>query len=150
MTCEVWEENLNALVDGELSGTEKEKTLIHIAQCPACRREKEILLLFKKSAASVEHIPAMPESLGQEIISSLKRKELSQTRLKRAWPLRLSLVASLGFAAAMALFLFKFQFSHEPSRGPSLDWILAAHNEYAMSLPLSQTELALPGVEEMQ
>jgi anti-sigma factor RsiW len=150
MTCEVWEENINALVDGELKGTEKEKTLIHLEKCPTCQKEKEILLLLKRGAASIEYIPAMPESLGQEIISSLKRKEIPQTRLKHAWPLRLSLVASFGFAAAMALLLFKTQFLHKPSREPSLSWILAAHNEYAMSLPLSQTELALPGSEEIQ
>ncbi len=150
MTCEVWEENINALVDGELTGTEKEQTLMHLAQCPACQKEKEILLLLKKGAASTEYIPAMPESLAQEIISSLKRKERPQNQIKHAWPLRLSLTLSFGFAAAMALLLFRSRFFPKPSSEPSLNWILAAHNEYAMSLPLSQTELALPRAEEIQ
>jgi anti-sigma factor RsiW len=149
MTCEIWEENLNAFVDGELKGEEKEKTLLHLSQCPSCQKEKELLLLLKKGAASANHIPATPQSLGQEIISSLKSENFPPKRNPNPRPFKLTLIGGLGFAAAAAFLVLRSRLFPAPPPEPvSLNWILAAHNEYAMSLPLSQTELALPSFDK--
>ncbi len=149
MTCEIWEENLNALVDGELKGEEREKTLLHLSQCPTCQKEKEILVFLKKGSASSRNIPAMPQNLPQEIISSLKLKESLSSQNQNPRFFRLALIGSLGFATAIAFFLLRTrQLSTPPSQAVSLNWMLAAHNEYAMSLPLSQAELALPSVNQ--
>ncbi len=145
MTCETWEENLNALVDGELKGDEKEKTLLHLSQCSSCQKEKELLLLLKKGTASAKYIPATPPSLAQEVISSLKPKNASPAPNQNPWAFRFTFIGGLGFAAAMTLLTLRSRlFPATPKEPISLNWMLAAHNEYAMSLPLSQSELALP------
>jgi anti-sigma factor RsiW len=143
MTCPLWEDQLNAFVDGELHGSEKEDLIHHLRSCAACQRGRELLVIIKQSVSVAIPCPQTPPELSMELLrkaAEIKRPSLKEPRF--TWPLSWGL--GLAFAAALIAFGLGI-FQRPPQKQElSLNWILAAHNKYAMSLPLSQQELALP------
>ncbi len=147
MTCLLWEESLNAFVDGELQGSEKEELMSHLRSCSACQSERELLSALKQSVGAALPCPQTPPELSMELLK--KASEMGRLKAKSvrfAWPFSWGL--GLAFAAAVIALGLGISRQIHPPQEVSLDWILAAHNEYAMSLPLSQQELSLPRREE--
>lgn len=149
MTCHSQEERLNAFVDGELKGSEKNEFALHLKNCGNCRKEIAILSALKKSVGASLSCPETPTNLSAKIIAALemRRPKEKNRPMRPALAHPFSWGMGLVFAMAMLMIATGIFKKNHPDNSVSLDWILAAHNEYAMSLPLSQGELALPRAE---
>ena len=58
-------ERLSALIDGELSDTQRERVLAHLAGCEDCRREAAALRLLKRRMHTLGDAAAQEDSSGQ-------------------------------------------------------------------------------------
>lgn len=73
MDCKDVKEDLGALIDGEVTDTEREALLSHIAECEICQREYEELLAIKKefSRLDVQLKGALADSVMQKICAEV-------------------------------------------------------------------------------
>ncbi len=70
MTCELYEEQISALIDHELRDEEAEMLFVHLSACPTCRR-------------SLQSVMDLRSDLGEQV-PPMAPKELDETILKRA------------------------------------------------------------------
>ncbi|OGR87868.1 MAG: hypothetical protein A3J74_06335 [Elusimicrobia bacterium RIFCSPHIGHO2_02_FULL_57_9] len=139
MECRELKELLSAYADGQASSEEQVLLLAHLEGCPACRRE---LKLFQTMKTALRRVcsPAVPADLRAALLAQAARRRSKPTPwLKRA-PVGVGF--SLAFAAAV-LAIGVEQFESRQADSISVDAMLAAHNEYALTMPLCPQELVL-------
>lgn len=136
MKCERMKELLSALVDDQLGRREALVVERHLQECRECRKDAKLLALMK-SAAKRSGTVSAPGDLKANLLAEAKRRRAAAEppSLRRA-PLP---VFGFGFAAAFAAAAALVVFV---ARGPEetipVDFMLAAHDEYALTQPLAQ------------
>jgi anti-sigma factor RsiW len=109
--CRGWRENLGALLLDQLDADERVATEAHLAGCPACRAELDLLAPVARALplAELEQLgpaaaPAPPRSLGKRV----ERGIAAEKRARRVRRFRLGgvAVATAAAAAAVAAILF--------------------------------------------
>lgn len=145
MECSGFEELLSAYADGEVSLEERGALAAHLRGCLDCRRELELLRTMKtavKEAAS----PPIPETLSAALLQEARKQRGYAAGRAAPWAgVRRSLGlswATLSFAAAAAAVL-ALRLSLGRAQDIPVDLMLVAHNEYALTMPLSPQELIL-------
>ncbi len=101
--CQEWIEPLSALVDGELSGPERERVLAHLEQCPGCRRYYEELLLLDRTLED-DRLPA-PEGFQENVMARVRETPQERKRitvLPRRWQRWAALAACLAVIVGVA------------------------------------------------
>lgn len=80
-------EMLHELVDGRLRGEERAGVERHLATCPACRRELEVLRATKQAAARMFAPEAPPPDLDSRVRAALDDEDRQPVRgsLRRRW-----------------------------------------------------------------
>lgn len=148
MPCEAFEDLLSAFIDGEAAASEAARAREHLAGCRSCRRHVEILQAMK-AASRNDSLPKMPEDLRRTLLTEARRRDAARQRPSLwSWrPLRYGLASAL--ACASLLVVVAVRQSHKDE--VPIDVLLAAHNRYAMSMPLAGNEKVLsdlPGKDE--
>jgi len=100
MTCQTFDQDLSAHLDGELSGAEERRLLDHLAICPACRAARDELARLSAALREADEAPSF--SPAEEFEARLVRRA---GRFRRGR--KIVRLPSLPFAriAAAALFL---------------------------------------------
>lgn len=153
MSCQEMEELLSAYVDRQASGEEEAAVARHLEYCGDCRREVRLLGAIKRGVGRVPS-PVIPQDLRAALLGEARRVEaLSRRglwrRLAREWsavfgkPLGWGLAAA--FAAAGVAIVVRIS---SPGDEIPLEVMLAAHDEYAMTMPLAPRELILSDLPE--
>ena len=106
MTCEEYEEQLSAFVDGEVPLPESVQVFAHLAECGDCRMFLGALMKVKKSTSEEEI--AFPEELDEDIFAAVKQLRPVPVRynLKQTGFLGRRLSWSFGVAATAVIFAF--------------------------------------------
>jgi hypothetical protein len=133
---------LSALIDGELSHTQRERVLAHLARCEPCRQEAAALRMLKRrmhtlgeatvGAALTDRLVAMgaldtPSARGRGLL----RRNRVPGAPRRRWPVRSTIaacltVAGLGLPAA-AFMAGGGQQDPGPSVTPAIDTFMVQH-----------------------
>ena len=139
-------EQWSAYADREAGPGEAGLLEAHLAGCEACRLTLRSLKAVKRALAA-EPAPAMPADL----LESLRRgiRESRPEPEERGWSVLggwLRPAAALSFAAAALLLVFWLRRpAPEPPQAKvqsgSADVLLAAHDRFAMTIPLASTEV---------
>jgi anti-sigma factor RsiW len=110
-------ERLSALIDGELSDTQRERVLAHLAGCEDCRREAAALRLLKRrmhtlgDAAAADALTWRLLALrpaggaGQPRRRAARAHRPGARRRRHAWSLAAAGVATAGLGLTGAVFL---------------------------------------------
>jgi len=110
-------ERLSALIDGELSDTQRERVLAHLAGCEDCRREAAALRLLKRrmhtlgDAAAGDALTWRLLALrpaggaGQSARRAARAHRPGARRRRHAWSLAAAGVATAGLGLTGAVFL---------------------------------------------
>ena len=105
-TCLAYDEELSALIDGELSVEREAEVRAHIDACARCRSQVEELCNVDLTLASAE-LPVVPAELRQRLAARIARDVAEDRALPRRAPPRLAAAAAgLAVAAALALALY--------------------------------------------
>lgn len=98
MNCHEAQNLMDAMVDGELSREDFNTMHDHLAQCPACRREKEQLQTLSKRLKDISR-PSVPNGLEKRIVSAigLSNPTPSLNKRRRDWT-----SSAMSHVAAMA------------------------------------------------
>lgn len=143
MPCEAYEETISALIDEEASPSEQVRLRDHLAGCVPCRRYVEILKGFKSVSGAAPAL-AMPDDLRRRLIGEARRLQAAAQR-PSIWNWKL-----VGYGAASALafasLLLVYQAKNSSKDDVPLDVLLAAHNRYAMTMPLAGHEKVLADI----
>ncbi len=129
------EELLTAFADGAATSDEAARVSRHLESCADCARELRWLKAGKAALAALPR-PALPPELRAVLMNEAKKRQ--RTRLKEflSWLTEASLPRGLGLAfAAATVFLLAGRSEEVP-----LEDLLAAHEEYAATLPAAPRE----------
>jgi len=122
-------ERLSALIDGELSDTQRERVLAHLAGCEDCRREAAALRLLKRrmhtlgdaaggDALTWRLLALRPAGTqGQPARRAARAHRPGTRRRRHAWSLAAAGVATAGLGLTGAVFLAG---GDEPPPGPKV------------------------------
>ncbi len=143
MSCEMMRELLEAYADRQASAAEAAQVESHLESCAACRKGLRWIAASKIAIRQVE-TPAMPKDLKRALLEEAARRQpavqmgwlriLCELWQKHPWQ------AGLATACAAAAVLLIARLSGPRSETLPLDVVLAAHNEYARTLPLANEE----------
>ncbi len=140
MTCPD-HEGLSAFLDEEDAGTPRDEIQRHVESCSACRRTLRAMRA-SQVAMSALSVPAMPEDLAERL-SAMSLPTQGRPILEgigAGFFNRRSVVA-LAFAACLVLAVWA---RREGFLVPRLelpaDLLMAAHNQYALTMPLAPSE----------
>ncbi len=105
MDCKYAREQLGALLDGELEAKDKEAILLHIAECPDCRKEYEELKKLRKEFEKLDFKlhGALADSVMQRIYAETPQVQNKAQKKKKPFIFRY-----MGTAAAFAVILTLF------------------------------------------
>ncbi len=115
-------ERLSALIDGELSGAQRERVLAHLAGCEPCRHEAAALRLLKQRMHTLGHATADDSLIwrllalvptGRQAAPGNRPRSTGQRR--RVLSLVAAAVATGGLGLSAAAFLAG---GNQPSPGP--------------------------------
>ena len=95
--CTTYQDWLDLELDGELPAVRGEALARHLADCPACRREREELVRLRATLAEAR--VAVRPGFADEVMAALPAAGW-EARSPRSWRLALALFALLGGAAA--------------------------------------------------
>ncbi len=108
-TCLAYEEELSALIDGELSVEREVEVRAHLDACARCRARVEELCNVDLALASAE-LPAVPGELRQRLAARIARDAAEVRAAPRRAPPRRAFrrltAPAAGLAAALALALY--------------------------------------------
>ena len=143
MRCDQIEEVLSAFADGEASAGERRLVAGHVADCRECARK---LRLMSGMKASVKKLGVPPAPA--ELKARLRRSAAG--RRKAAWPGLFTLPAvrwglASAFAAASLIVILRVRNADD---NVSVELLLAAHTQYALTMPLSPSESLYAGLAE--
>jgi anti-sigma factor RsiW len=154
MRCKKYAELISAFVDGELGRGEKDVLEAHLSVCPACARRLRFFTASKRVAA-FSAVPEMPSELTAALLQEASKRRSRKSfwnRLFGSWefPGLRPLVFGPAFfgsaAAALAAAVLIFVWNRGRSESVPLDWMLAAHSEYELTMPLSQASEIVPNL----
>ena len=97
-------EDLTALLDGELAGEERERVEAHLKECPACAAERDVL----KAALGLMQVPAIEPSadLRRRVLNAVDAEPVGLlARLRGLVSLRFLVPAAAALGAAAVLFV---------------------------------------------
>jgi anti-sigma factor RsiW len=143
---------LEAYADEEISAAERKRVSLHVHSCPSCRKK---LRWIEASKASVRAAaaPSMPADLKRALLDEAARHRRAKEvpgfigRLQGLWHTR---PWEIGFAAAFAAtaLILAARLSVGETVVLPLDSVLAAHNDYVRTMPLSSQDQLLPDASE--
>jgi anti-sigma factor RsiW len=149
-------ERLSALIDGELSDTQRERVLTHLAGCEDCRREAAALRLLKRRMHTLGDAAADDDltwrllalrPAGGQGQPARRAHRPGARRHRRAWSLAAAGVATAGLGLTGAVFLAG---GDEPPPGPkvvpAVDVFMVQHAITTGQVPAQPSGVASPGV----
>lgn len=145
MNCDKMDELLSALVDDELDAREARVVERHLQGCRECRQKAKVLAAMKGAAKRAGRVEA-PADLKEALLAQARRRAPAPApRTAFALPgYRAGFAAAFAAAVAMVAVL--------ASRGPEetipVDFMLAAHNGYALTQPLAPVDALTPALAE--
>lgn len=143
---------LSAYVDREANPSEERRVDLHLADCAGCRAQVRTLARLK-TAVRNQPLPPLPA----EVRRALERAAL-EAGPRSAWSgpwgpaaraagalglARLRPAAGFALAGALGLLAWGGWRLRGPRTVVPVDLILAAHNQYALTMPLASTERIL-------
>ena len=142
MICEEMPELLSAVADGEAEAWESVLVAEHLRDCAACRGEMRLLRGLKAAVRRVE-LPPLPADLEDALLREAARRAHPAVagiwaRLAQWLRARPPRYAAAGFAAAALLLALRLAAGRDEE--VPLSAILAAHDEYALTMPLASRE----------
>lgn len=145
------EELLEAYADEEVSAAERKRVSTHLHSCPLCRKKLRWIAASKASVRGAA-VPAMPADLKRALLDEAARHRRAKEpglweRAGEFWRTR---PWEIGFAAAFAAtaLIAAVRLSVGETQPLPLDAVLAAHNDYVRTMPLSSQDQLLPDVSE--
>ena len=99
MNCVETTATVQAYVDGELDGVDRESVERHLASCPGCARRVHVQTRFRAAVRAHLHRPEVPFTLRRRVEEALG----SQPIAPRRWPAWMSLPRIVPAAAAVFL-----------------------------------------------
>jgi hypothetical protein len=111
----------------------------HLASCGSCRARLRTLRALKAAAARAVVVPPMPADLAEKLLE-MGPREPEPWPWRRAlggWIWRPSAVVSMGLAAFAAAI---WAFHRGEAEVLPLETLLAAHDQYALTMPLASAE----------
>jgi anti-sigma factor RsiW len=154
-------ERLSALIDGELSDTQRERVLAHLAGCEDCRREAAALRLLKRrmhtlgDAAADDDLTwrllALRPAGGQGRLSRrAPRAHRPGARRRHAWSLAAAGVATAGLGLTGAVLLAG---GGKPPPGPkvvpAVDVFMVQHAITTGQVPARPSAAPLPSAKKV-
>lgn len=73
-TCEAYQTNISALIDGELRGAELTETIRHLAGCKTCMAQFESFQWLQEQIETELNSPASPREMWDEIVAETTPK----------------------------------------------------------------------------
>lgn len=143
MTCDMYEEQLSALIDNELLEGEAESLFKHLSTCPVCRLSLRLALQLR-SDLNEEEPPMAPKELDEkvlQVVSNAKRdgrdrRAMPIMRWKRRISMPLPVAAAVYVilvAAGVTLSLLWSQSEKTPSE-------TQIHTVYVTTLPAVEVQ----------
>lgn len=141
----------SAYADGETAPAESRKLKEHLESCKGCSRKLRSLQAQKSSLASAA-VPAMPADLSAKLrgLSDTMPREAAEEEVSswtrwlgeiKAGLSRPASAFSLAAVVCLAFFLWaKNSGVFLPRLEVPVDLLIAAHNQYALTLPLAPAE----------
>ena len=99
MNCADATATVQAYIDGELDGVDRESVERHLVSCSGCSRRVHVQTRFRAAVRAHLHRPEVPFALRRRIEESLKTQPIAPRR----WPMWLSLPRIVPAAAAVFL-----------------------------------------------
>jgi anti-sigma factor RsiW len=141
-------QRLSALIDGELSHTQRERVLAHLANCEPCRCEAAALRVLKQRMHALGEATANT-ALTDRLVALGARGQLpgSNGLARRRWPVRsvaLAVLTMAGLSVPAAAFMAGGS-QAEPGPGvtPSIDMFMTQHEISTGDVP-ARTASASP------
>ncbi|MFH2203213.1 MAG: zf-HC2 domain-containing protein [Elusimicrobiota bacterium] len=135
---------LSAYIDAETGGVQTRSVEAHVDECAACRR-KLASMRAAKTALRELPVPALPADLAAELAAlggGVPRRGMLEV-LRTALSMR-NTVAAFALAAGIAFMLWVRQAGLlVPRLDVPADLLMAAHNQYALTMPLAPSEKIL-------
>lgn len=150
MSCDKFEEKISAFVDKELSDSDAEEISRHIEACGRCRREALVQEKMKSVARTIK-APPMPDSLRQALLAQAAKIQRRETFSWWRWLAAQWQIPSIRYGAASAFAAASIAFAVVSSGRDEelpLDVLLAAHDQYSMTMPLAPAEAVLARLPE--
>jgi anti-sigma factor RsiW len=150
--CQDMGQLLEAYADEEVTAAERKIVSLHVHSCPLCRKKLRWIEATKASLRGVA-APAMPADLKRTLLDEAARHRRAKEvpgflgRLQGIWHTR---PWEIGFAAAFAAtaLIVAARLSVGETVVLPLDSVLAAHNDYVRTMPLSSQDQLLPEVAD--
>lgn len=130
MNCTEIEELLGAYVDRQTLPGEEAQVALHLAECPSCLRQARWLSAAKAGIAALPAVE-VPADLGAGILARMKQERA----MPMPWYRSVGPIWKGAAFAAVAGVLAVTRLALVPSDELPLDEALAAHDEYALTLP---------------
>ncbi|MBI4387368.1 MAG: zf-HC2 domain-containing protein [Elusimicrobia bacterium] len=143
MSCEP-EDVLSAYADGELDPARRARVDAHVSGCGSCKTTVRLFARFKEGLRS-EAAPEMPASLRRSLEEMVGARDAPTGWLDRlassnfVW--RRAVVAALCACAVLAAALWRGSVFGDVE--VPMDLVLAAHDRYALTMPLASQETIL-------
>lgn len=123
---------LSALIDGELSGPQRERVLAHLARCEPCRQEATALRALKQRMHALGEATADTALTARLVAMSARCPAPDAALSRRRWPVRSIAVAALamaGLGIPAAAFMAGGGGQAEPGPGvtPAIDMFVMQH-----------------------
>lgn len=149
--CEELEELLEAYARKEISAAEHKTVSHHLESCAGCRKQ---LRWIEASKAVIRGVPApaMPADLKRALLDEAARHRRAKEAgwLGRAGEFWRTRPWEIGFAAAFAAaaVVLVGRFYVSDTQPLPLGAVLAAHNDYVRTMPLSSQEPLVPDLSD--
>jgi len=122
------EEELTALVDGELSARRRRQAARHVMHCSECGRLCGQLLATRRVVEQPELDAVFPTGLWPRVRAALDRVDGIGVTLRRPWPARQLVRLPALMAAGLVLILAAVWIRHLALTPNGVDLLLQAHN----------------------
>lgn len=150
MSCDNFEEKISAFVDKELSPSETVSVARHIETCAQCHREVRLLGKMKSVARGIAG-PAMPDSLRQTLLAQARKSQRREAFSLWRWLCAQWQIPSIRYGTASAFAAASIALAVVSSGSNEelpIDVLLAAHDQYSMTMPLAPAEAVLARLPE--
>ncbi len=134
-------ELLSAYIDREATPAEERRVQLHLADCEGCRRALRLLGRLKVAVRS-QPVPPLPADL-RASLEGMAVSVRKPTGWRAFWEFALVLPGrrmSYAAAAALAGALCVLAWRQRSATVIPVEVILAAHNQYALTMPLAARE----------